>query len=95
MSTQLEMLPDMPYERVEKRKRPKGHRRGWFYVNDATGGLMLSCDPFTGEYLYVPYDLACPRIMLFNSRSVAQRWADKLDGVVYQYPYNLDHFYSR
>lgn len=95
MSEQADMFPDMPYKDADDFSRPLTPETVWFYVNHSAQDRMLSCDPFTGETVFIPFDLACPRIMLFNTKAVAQRYADQDGGFVVQYPYKLDHFYSR
>jgi len=95
VTNQMELFPDMSYEAPEPRKSPIARPLRWYYIEATTGQRMMSCDPFTGEVIYISLDLACPRIMLFNSRAIAQRQADQFDGEVHLYPYNLDHFFSR
>ncbi len=95
MSEQQEMFPDMPVDLPERRKRPFPRVPVWFYVKHAETRQMLSTDRESGKFCYIPFDLGSPRIMLFNSKSVARRYADKLGGVVEEYPYKTHHLYER
>lgn len=92
---QPEMFPDMPYEQAEGRVRHRTAKPVWFYVQHTKSPRMLSFDPYDGSVIFIPLDLACPRIALFSVRRTARDYADRHDGEVVKYPYNLDHFYSR
>lgn len=92
---QAEMFPDMPYEPYQAHRPPRPAPARFYYIEAATGQRMMSADPFSGEVIFIPLDLGCPRIMLFNTRPKAQRYADDFSGVVHLFPYNLSHFFSK
>ncbi len=90
-----DMFPDMPADDPRDYPKPSREQTVWFYVENATATMVLAVCSYSGEDIYVPYDLANPQMQLFNSKYTASKIARVHKGKVRLYPYNLDHFYSR
>lgn len=79
-------LPNMPRFAPEHSKPAKRVLSGPYYLRHPKRREMVSTDPFTGEFCYIPLDLASPRILLFNCRLTAMRYAHPVNADVVPYP---------